>query len=565
MYAYGGVVRQPGRKPKTPVRRTRSTGPRRFARRLRRRALRAARGRIGSSAGQLGPLQIGPLRIGPVRLGTARDSPWLRRGALAVALLGLAFLPYPTAAGPVIPSPAACRGGCHAGQQNMLRWNRALPGSWNVLPGLTGTVPASGLAYAAAGDGVVALGTGMTVYAYAESTGKPLWQDALTGFPAGAVIVSVRAWPGEVTAGVSYSGHRTEVVVSGSTGVQTGQYPAAPYGGAVAGSAKYTVIVGATAVTSYDNATGRIRWQRATGPVAQRWQTEGRYLYVTESADGYLGSAPVRALRRIDTVTGAEQEILPAEPLGSVALQGNTAFAGTLTSAFDGVVLFSAASGVTAYSGSTGVQLWSMPGAVPEGADPHQGTLYLARGSNLVAVSPANGRIRTTIPSGGLYTVSDGVALGLDQGADGDAWGYYIAGQRVTMTAPGLGWPHYFADLSGIGGSADPGSDLVVIAACGQAGPAATTSSSPSAAYTSPSTSVSPTATSTASPASTASSPASTASSPAATASSPASTASSPTSTASPSSPASASSSPSPSPSSAAQTCQQPELVALGL
>ena len=122
------------------------------------------------------------------------------------------------------------------------------------------------------------------------------WNNTLTGFPAGAAIVSVRTWPGEVTAGVSYgpraapgSSMRTEVVISDAAGVPTGRYPAATFGGAVAGSPQYTVIVGATAVTSYDNATGRIRWQRPTGQVAQAWRTDGNWLYVAESAGGFLG------------------------------------------------------------------------------------------------------------------------------------------------------------------------------------------------------------------------------------------------------------------------------------
>ena len=51
--------------------------------------------------------------------------------------------------------------------------------------------------------------------------------------------------------------------------------------------------------------------------------------------------------------------------------------------------------------------------------------------------------------SAGLYAVRDGVALGLDQGPNGDAWGYDIGAQRVILTAAGLGWPHYFVDLSG--------------------------------------------------------------------------------------------------------------------
>lgn len=478
---YGGVVRQAGRSG------TRSTGPRRFARRLRRRAIRVARRRIAQRSRGRG-------RFGWIRLGTASGSPWLRRGTLAAVLVVLALVPYPSLGGSAIVPAAACRTTCHPGQQNMLKWTRSLPGSWNVLPGLSGTAPANGQAFAAVGNGLVALGTGMTVYAYSAANGKLLWQDPLTEFPAGAAIVSVRNWTGEVTVGVSYQGQRTEVVLAAPTGVQTGQYLSAPFGGAVAGTVKYTVIVGATAVTSYANGTGRVRWQRPTGKVAQSWQADGRYLYVAESQSGYLGSAPVTALRRIDTVTGAEQEILPAEPAGSPPDQDGTAFDGSLAAAFDGVVLFSSAAGVTAYSGSTGVRLWSMAGVVPEGADPQQGRFYLTRGSSLVAVIPLTGRIRATVPSGGLYSVRDGVALGLDLGASGDAWGYYLAGQRVAMTAPGLGWPHYFVDSSELGGSADPHSDLIVIAACTQAGQSATTQPTQSATPTSsasPSTSAS--------------------------------------------------------------------------
>ena len=101
----------------------------------------------------------------------------------------------------------------------MVRWTAPLPGTWVAAPGLTGTVPSSGLAYAAIGGGVAAVGAGLTVYAYSAATGALEWQNTLTGFPAGAAIVSVRAWPGEVTAGVSYrpagrAPQRTEVVIS---------------------------------------------------------------------------------------------------------------------------------------------------------------------------------------------------------------------------------------------------------------------------------------------------------------------------------------------------------------
>jgi hypothetical protein len=128
------------------------------------------------------------------------------------------------------------------------------------------------------------------------------------------------------------------------------------------------------------------------------------------------------------------------------------------------------------------------------------------------------------------------VALGLDQGANGDAWGYDIGAQRVTLTAAALGWPHYFVDLSGVGGSADPAGDLVVIAACTKLAPSSPVSATPSATAISSST-ASPTGS--------------------------ASTTASPSGTASPS--ASASGSPASPPAQTSQGCLHPELVALNL
>jgi hypothetical protein len=174
---------------------------------------------------------------------------------------------------------------------------------------------------------------------------------------------------------------------------------------------------------------------------------------------------------------------------------------------------------------------------VPEGADPRAQRIYLTRGANLIGVTPQTGRIRSTASgsavdgSAGVYVVRGGVALGLDQGASGDAWGYDIAAQRVTLASAGLPWPHYFVDLSGVGGSADPASDLVVISACTELTPSSLTQPTSSAAPTS-----SPT----------------------------------PSTPASPATPGSAASTPSPgiSPSasaSASQGCLHPELVALNL
>jgi cell division septation protein DedD len=428
----------------------------------------------------------------------------------------------------------------------MIRWTTPLSGAWDVLPGLSGTVPSGGLAYVSAGDGVVAVGTGLTVTGYSARTGARRWRATLTGFPAGAAIVSVRAWPGEVTAGVSYPStargpKRTEVALSDLAGVQLGRYSAAPFGGAVAASPVDTVIVGVATVTSYDNATGHIRWQRPTGQAAQAWRADGDFLYVADSAGGFAGSAPVTALRKINLATGTELLVQPLESLS---------FLGTLSAAYDGVVLFSSAAGVTAYSGTTGATLWTIPGAVPEGVDPQAKRIYLTRGDNLIGVVPQTGRIRSTASgsavdgSAGVYVVRGGVALGLDQGTNGDAWGYDITAQRVTLASAGLPWPHYFVDLSGIGGSADPASNLVVISACTELAPTSPAQPVPSPTPTTPTSTTTPVT--------------------------PPGTSTPPSASASVGTSASAASTPSPgiTPSAAAnasQGCLHPELVALNL
>ena len=446
---------------------------------------RTRRGATGRFLGRL-RRRAGHSFLGRIRLGTAGKSPRLRRWVLVAVLLGVVLVPYPVPGAAGVPPAAACRAGCRASGStpSMVRWTAPLPGAWDVAPGLAGTVPASGLAYASVSGGLAAVGAGLTVTAYSSRTGALEWQDTLTGFPPGAAIVSVRAWPGEVTAGVSYrpagggAPRRTEVALSG-TGAQSGRYPAGTFGGAVAAIQKYTVVVGATAVTSYDNATGRIRWRRPTGPVAQAWRTDGNWLYVAESPGGFVDSAPASALRRIDLATGAELVVRPLEGLS---------FHGTLSTAFDGVVLFSSAAGVTAYHGATGARLWSAHGAVPEGTDHSLRRIYLTEGSNLVGVDPRTGRIKATASgsavdgAAGVYVVRNGVALGLDQGGNGDAWGYSLAGQRVTRAAPGLPWPHYFVDLGGAGGSADPAGNLVIIAACRPLAPAPASSPAPATA-----------------------------------------------------------------------------------
>jgi hypothetical protein len=407
-----------------------------------------------------------------------------RRVLLACVLLAVLLFPVAGLVSTGQPQQAACRscgGSLPAVGQ---RWAVPLPGAW--LAGSGGTVPASGQAYVAVGGGIAVVGDGLTLTAFALGDGRQLWQTTLGG-PAGGSIMSVRAWPGAVTAGIMAAGGRarTEAVVAASSGAELRHYPAAVFGGAVAASLATTVVVGRNGVTSYNNKNGHVRWYHATGQ-NKSWQVDGTTLYVAVSDGGYLSSSPVTALQVMNLRSGAERPL--SSPLGQP-------FSGTLAAAADGVALFASAGGVTAYSGLTGATLWSKAGSVPEGADPARGLVYLTSAdANLTGVDPQTGRVKTSVYSseanGGaeLYVVRDGVALGLDSGANGDAWAYDVAAGRVTWTSSSLPWPHYFSDLSGLGGSAavSSDSDVVVIAACPQLVSSAASSASSAGACADP-------------------------------------------------------------------------------
>jgi hypothetical protein len=274
---------------------------------------------------------------------------------------------------------------------------------------------------------------------------------------------------------------RTEVVIDNVTGVELRRYPAALFGGAVMASASATTVIGPAAVTSYDNGSGRVRWRRAVA-AGLAWRADSATLYLANSAGGSLRGSRVQGLQIIDLISGTQR---------SLSSPAAFPFTGALASVVQGVALFSSAGGVTAYSGSTGGMLWSMRAVVPEGADPAEDLLYLtsANGS-LLGVDPLTGKVRHSVSgataggAAGMYVVRGGVALGLDNGASGEAWGYSLAAGRVTWTAPGLPWPHYFADVSGIGGSAARAGSAVVIAACQRLAPPAVESPAPSATLT---------------------------------------------------------------------------------
>jgi hypothetical protein len=393
-----------------------------------------------------------------------------RRVLLALALVALVILPLPVLAADGPPSPpSACPGvGCRAQAVAVPRWKHRLPGTWAAGSrangtGNGGTVPAVGQAYVAVGGGIAVLGTGLSLAGYRLADGKPLWQVTLAA-PAGTAIMSVRAWPGVVTVGLlAPSGNsRTEVTVNATTGTVLRSYPAAVFGGAVAASAATTVVIGPAALTSYANATGRVRWKHKING-DQPWQADGQTLYVAARGGG-VDSAPVTALGVINLATGAVQTL--NSPPGSP-------FSGTLAMAADGAVVFASPSGVTAYSGSTGGLLWAKRGAVPEGTDPDAGLVYLTSGSGaLVGVDAEGGTVQATVPgtvasgAAAVYVVRDGVALGLNSGANGEAWGYDLAAGRVTWNSAELPWPHFYSDLSGLGGSAAASGGAIVVTAC---------------------------------------------------------------------------------------------------
>jgi outer membrane protein assembly factor BamB len=395
---------------------------------------------------------------------------WLRRGVLAAVLAAAAFAPY--------QSWEAASSGCpvrSCGTGGTVLWTHPLPGGWTASTDLLGTVPdqpGDGQVYAAAGDDVAAVGFGLSVFAYSARTGAALWSAALTGFPTGSLIVSVRVWPGVVTVGVARGpllaaagASQSSVVLAAATGHRLRSYPAAPFGGAVAADPGTTVVVGPHAVTGYRNSTGRALWSRAAD--VQAWQSQGDHLYVAVAPGGSLSTAATTELLRIDLRTGAEQVIRPH----GVASAG---FDGRLAAVLRGVVLFSGQDGVTAYSATTGYQLWRRARAVPESVDAVAGVFYLSISNVLTGVRAGTGQSVATVAgangsgSSGVYGVRDGVALGLDLGPMGDVWGYGVASQRVVWTTRTLPWPHYFVDLSGIGGSAGPASRTVLLTACPQ-------------------------------------------------------------------------------------------------
>jgi len=442
-------------------------------------------------------------RAGVVRV-TRGPATWAKRAFVAIVLVGAAVIPGRASSG----QPQHCAGiRCTAA--GSILWTAWLPGPWLAQPGVAGTVPAKVGAYAATGGGVAVIGAGTGVTAFDESTGKRLWRVALTGVAAGSAVVGVRAFRQIIAVGVApqvvtTSQHqsqrglsgagRYEVMLSAATGKQIQIYPAATYGGAVAANAGSTVIVGARAVTAYDNATGRVRWSSAFGGTGQAWRVTGDTIYVAESGRS-AGKSGRTAVRRIDLRTGAAQTIRtgtgPAPGCtvtagtagGSVSAGAGNPAPGSLSDAAGNVVLFSGANGVRAYDGTNGNLLWCRSSADVELVDSGQdGIVYLASGNRLLGVNISTNKPVSTAPisvAASLYSATNRVALGLDEDGLGEAWGYNLNTRRIVWTSASLPWPHYFVDLSGLGGSISPGSTIALLATCADVGAALSANSAP--------------------------------------------------------------------------------------
>jgi PQQ-like domain len=402
-----------------------------------------------------------------VRIGRGPGA-WARRAVLAVVLIGAAVIPGRAAS----QQSQHCTG-LRCRTAGSILWTANLPGSWLAETGVTGTVPSPDAGYAAAGGGLAVFGEGLRVTAFGLGTGRLAWQTTITGLPTGSAIVGVRAFADVVAVGVQpppgVVPERDEVIISTATGLPVRTYAAAAYGGAIAADGASVVVVGPTTVTAYANATGQVLWSRAVGPPGQTWRVSGQYVYFAQPA----GSVGVQLVRKISLSTGTEAVLRPA---------GQSVFPGTLNAVVDGVMMFSVPGEVAAYDGDTGGNLWQLPSVVLELADPGAGIAYLASATALEAVDVSSGIVlghAALSVAASLYWVSGGVAIGLDQDALGDAWGYSLDSRRVLWTSAGLPWPHFFVDLSGLGGSASIGGHVVLLATCARVGTKVTSAGAP--------------------------------------------------------------------------------------
>ena len=107
---------------------------------------------------------------------------------------------------------------------------------------------------------------------------------------------------------------------------------------------------------------------------------------------------------------------------------------GAVTAVIGRALVLSSSSGLSMYSVASGYLTGQRLRAVAEWADPVRNVLYADIAGVLTGIDPATERNKpdegAAIP-GGVYGVHAGVALGLNPGDQGAAWGYSVAKRRV--------------------------------------------------------------------------------------------------------------------------------------
>ncbi len=175
------------------------------------------------------------------------------------------------------------------------------------------------------------------------------------------------------------------------------------------------------------------RCSGATRPVSapQAWERSGNSLFVTVSASGEVGTAPVTAVREINLQSGddrlihADRRIIRREAERRVRR--------------DAAVLCRRRP-ADVQRDSTGRQTGLRAGAVPEAIDPVQQVLYVEVRGALIGIDPMTGLNEPgTIYPGppGTYGVRAGVALGLDTGSGRSRLGLQPGQEACDLDNPG--------------------------------------------------------------------------------------------------------------------------------
>ena len=360
-------------------------------------------------------------------------------------------------------------------------WSGGRPrcrGRGTSVPGLTGTVPASGLAYASVGDGVAAVGVGLTVYGYSS-------RDRRAGVAGHADRLPGRCRH-RVRAHLAGRGNRGRLLPArGQPGA-----PSAPRWSSPMRRARpdRDRPVPGGHVRRGGRRAARIHRRRRRHRGDELRQRDGACPLAAAHRPGRAGVAYRRQLalrgrisRRVRGL-GPGHRAAPDRP-GHGGRAHRPAARGPLVRRHaqhrlrrrGAVLLGGRGDRVRRHHRSPAVvqppgPCRKAPTTVRAGSTSPRDPTWSAS-----TRKPAGSRRPPQAPrsTGRPGCTWSGAAWrsGSTRAGTGMPGAYDLAVQRVTLAAAGLPWPHYFVDLGGVGGSADPASDLVIIAACTQLAP----------------------------------------------------------------------------------------------